>query len=268
MSSTGGKQAGKGRHVAAFSRAGCFRLDLFRETKCYWLFPHWTDVDMSKVAALREEWREAHARRVTYTAFVIKAVADSICELKARNPELNAAILGFPWKRMLYFDQVDVAVACEKRHMNEEYFYTGIIRNAEAQSLEGIAEQLARLAEDEGDGSFQETYKLARKPGMVRRLALWFSRNVPSLVKKYRGTVFLSSVGKYGVNGFAMTNHNVSFSFGKIEQRPKVVEERIEVRPLMVLTLVIDHRTINGGPAARLLARVKERLEAGDFALT
>ena len=250
--------------VCSLSKMARFRLDLFREARRYWLFPLWTEVNMDAVVSLRER-QAGSGVRVTFTAFLAKAVADAVAALKDTHPEINSAILEFPWKRIAYFDAVDVAIACEKRHKGEDYFYVGIIRNADALSLEEVASALKGLAEDKHEGFFKETLTLVKKPGWLRRLALWTSRNWASLVRAHRGTVFLSSVGKYGVNGFAMTNHNISFSFGRVAERPVAVRGQVTTRSTMTLTMVIDHRTINGGPAARLMSKVKENLESCAF---
>lgn len=260
---TGGN---RGYRVGRFPRVSHFRADLHRETRHYWLFPLWVEVDMTRAASLRREWRAAHGVRVTYTGLVAKAIADAVAELRDANPELNAALIGFPWKRMVYFDEVDVAVACEKQYQGAEYFHVGLIRNAAERSPVEIATDLARLAGAAEEDEFRETIGLVARPHCIRRFMLWLSRNVPSLVKKHRGTVFLSGVGKYGVNGFAMTNHNLSFSFGPVEERPVAVNGVVRSRLMMTLTMVIDHRIINGGPAARLLGRIRERLESGEFA--
>ena len=255
----------RGYRVGVFPRVSHFRADLHRERRHYWLFPQWVEVDMTRTASLRREWQMARGIRVTYTGLVAKAIADAVAELRGTNPELNAAVIGFPWKRMVYFDEVDIAVACEKQYRGAEYFHVGLIRNADGRSPGEIAADLADLAQATEGGEFAETIELVARPHWMRRFMLWLSRNVPSLVKKHRGTVFLSGVGKYGVNGFAMTNHNLSFSFGPVEERPVVVNGSVASRLMMTLTMVIDHRTINGGPAARLLGRVKAKLESGNF---
>jgi len=255
----------RGYRVGRFPRVSHFRADLHRETRHYWLFPLWVEVDMTRVASLRREWQTTRGIRITYTGLVAKAIADAVAELRDANPELNAAVIGFPWKRMVYFDDVDVAVACEKQYRGAEYFHVGLIRNADGRSPGEIAADLADLAQATEGGEFGETIGLVARPHWIRRFMLWLSRNVPSLVKKHRGTVFLSGVGKYGVNGFAMTNHNLSFSFGPVEERPVAAKGSVTSRLMMTLTMVIDHRTINGGPAARLLGRIRERLEGGEF---
>jgi pyruvate dehydrogenase E2 component (dihydrolipoamide acetyltransferase) len=48
---------------------------------------------------------------------------------------------------------------------------------------------------------------------------------------------------------------------GSIENKPVVIEGKIEVRLRLNLTLVYDHRIINGAEAARFLQTMKRLLE-------
>jgi pyruvate/2-oxoglutarate dehydrogenase complex dihydrolipoamide acyltransferase (E2) component len=41
------------------------------------------------------------------------------------------------------------------------------------------------------------------------------------------------------------------------------VEGAVRIVPLAAMTLSVDHRLVNGGTAARFLARVKQLLEEG-----
>ena len=47
----------------------------------------------------------------------------------------------------------------------------------------------------------------------------------------------------------------------KIQERPMVVDGRIEARPMMYLALSYDHRIVDGREAVTFLVRVKESLE-------
>jgi 2-oxoglutarate dehydrogenase E2 component (dihydrolipoamide succinyltransferase) len=47
----------------------------------------------------------------------------------------------------------------------------------------------------------------------------------------------------------------------KIQKRPMVVGDKIEVRPMMYLALSYDHRIVDGREAVTFLVRVKEALE-------
>jgi pyruvate dehydrogenase E2 component (dihydrolipoamide acetyltransferase) len=44
-------------------------------------------------------------------------------------------------------------------------------------------------------------------------------------------------------------------------EKPVVLHGGIHVRSMMTLSLVFDHRLIDGAPAAKFLAKVKELLE-------
>jgi pyruvate dehydrogenase E2 component (dihydrolipoamide acetyltransferase) len=50
---------------------------------------------------------------------------------------------------------------------------------------------------------------------------------------------------------------------GRIVDKPVVVEGRVEVRPLLWLSLTFDHRIVDGAPAARFLQGLDERLRTG-----
>jgi pyruvate dehydrogenase E2 component (dihydrolipoamide acetyltransferase) len=56
---------------------------------------------------------------------------------------------------------------------------------------------------------------------------------------------------------------------GAILRKPVAVEGRdaVEVRPVCALTLVFDHRIVDGAPAARLLQRVKELIENPEWCI-
>jgi 2-oxoglutarate dehydrogenase E2 component (dihydrolipoamide succinyltransferase) len=47
----------------------------------------------------------------------------------------------------------------------------------------------------------------------------------------------------------------------KIQERPVVVDGRVEARPMMYLALSYDHRIVDGADAVRFLVRIKELIE-------
>jgi 2-oxoglutarate dehydrogenase E2 component (dihydrolipoamide succinyltransferase) len=47
----------------------------------------------------------------------------------------------------------------------------------------------------------------------------------------------------------------------KIQKRAMVVDDKIEIRPMMYLALSYDHRLVDGREAVTFLVRVKENLE-------
>jgi 2-oxoglutarate dehydrogenase E2 component (dihydrolipoamide succinyltransferase) len=47
----------------------------------------------------------------------------------------------------------------------------------------------------------------------------------------------------------------------KIEKRPVVADDKIEIRPMMYVALSYDHRIIDGRQAVTFLKRIKECIE-------
>jgi pyruvate dehydrogenase E2 component (dihydrolipoamide acetyltransferase) len=79
------------------------------------------------------------------------------------------------------------------------------------------------------------------------------------------GTFSVSNLGMFGVRSFDAvinTPQPAILAVGAVEQRPAVHEGGIEPRMLMELTLACDHRILYGADGAKLLARIKELLEA------
>jgi pyruvate dehydrogenase E2 component (dihydrolipoamide acetyltransferase) len=84
------------------------------------------------------------------------------------------------------------------------------------------------------------------------------------------GSFTISNLGMYGVEQFvAVLNppQAAILAVGAVEDRPAAVEGRVEVRPLMTMTLTCDHRSLDGADAADFLRTVKTFLEEPGLAL-
>ncbi|NCX73168.1 MAG: dihydrolipoamide succinyltransferase, partial [Betaproteobacteria bacterium] len=78
------------------------------------------------------------------------------------------------------------------------------------------------------------------------------------------GTFTISNGGVYGsLLSTPILNPPQSGILGmhKIQERPVVVNGKVEVRPMMYLALSYDHRIIDGREAVLFLVAIKEALE-------
>jgi hypothetical protein len=79
------------------------------------------------------------------------------------------------------------------------------------------------------------------------------------------GTFTISNLGMFGIDHFhAIINppESAILAVGRILKTPVgLPDESIALRPIMNMTLSIDHRSLDGMQGARFLALVKERLE-------
>jgi pyruvate dehydrogenase E2 component (dihydrolipoamide acetyltransferase) len=190
-------------------------------------------VDMTRALELREaESARIEAEtgvRPSVTGLLIRVVADAL----NRYRRVNAS---FVEGRVKLHRQVNIGVAVG----TEQGLLVPVIRNADKKSLADITRELKSLQE---------------KAGRLR-----FG---PSDLSG--GTFTISNLGMFGVDNFyAIVNppESAILAVGRIVKTPVgLPDERIVLRPMMNITLSIDHRCLDGQQGAEFLALVKQRLE-------
>jgi pyruvate/2-oxoglutarate dehydrogenase complex dihydrolipoamide acyltransferase (E2) component len=192
------------------------------------------EVDLHRVVATRRELKEGMARRgapLTYLAFVASA---TVAELD-RHPILNASIDG---DEVVYHDDVNLGIAVAL----DSGLIVPVIRHAQRLSLEGLAGEIARLAERARSGALD--------PDDVAG-----------------GTFTITNPGQFGaVLATPIINQPqvAILDLEAVVKRPVVIDdesEAIAVRPMTNLCMSWDHRALDGAVAARFLSGVKARLE-------
>jgi 2-oxoglutarate dehydrogenase E2 component (dihydrolipoamide succinyltransferase) len=190
------------------------------------------EADMSGVMELRnhrkEDFQQRHGVKLGLMSFFTKA---AIAALKAF-PKINAELQGEELVLKRYYD-IGVAVN------TEEGLVVPVVREADKKSFADIEREIGDLA------------KKARE----RRLALEDLQG---------GTFTITNGGIFGslVSTPILNAPQVAIlGMHKIQERPVVVEGRVEARPMMYLALSYDHRIVDGADAVRFLVRIKELIE-------
>lgn len=98
-----------------------------------------------------------------------------------------------------------------------------------------------------------------------------FMRNIiyrrfrdPFFLKENAGTVLVTTIGMFSRSGgyaIPLTPNPLAFVIGGISKKPGVVDDRIEVREYLSITVLIDHDIVDGAPAARFVSRFAELVE-------
>lgn len=191
------------------------------------------EVDVTSIVKLREREKEKfereNATRLTFTAFIAKAVIEAIQKF----PIVNSSVDG---SNIIYKKDVNLGIAVAL----DWGLIVPVIKNAEDKSFVGLAKAIGDLAER------ARTKKL--KPEEVQN-----------------GTFTITNPGIYGgLFGTPIINQPqvAILGVGGIAKRPVVVEDdAIAVRSMMILSLSFDHRVIDGAVADQFMAAVKKRLE-------
>lgn len=172
------------------------------------------------------------------------------------------------WRnQLIIFEAVDVNMLFEVEVNGIKTIRPHILRSVNTKSMRAIHEEI-RAFQNEHKSSQESKFIewFVRLPGFVRRLFLWTLFKNPQLVKDYYGTVLVTSVGMFGTGsgwGIPVPNHSLQLTLGGIGEKPGVVDQRIEVRKYLSVTISVDHDVIDGAPAARFTQRLKELIECG-----
>lgn len=220
------------------------------------------EVDVDEPRRLIRERTEGGGEPLSFTAFVVHCVAASVAE----DPILHAYR---SWRRWLVvFDDVDVHVIIERSVSGAAMGTRHIVRAANEMSVDEIdsdirSAQRREVRRRDHPGWMAYLYL----PGFVRN-ALWrVAGRFPRIVKREAGTVSVTSIGMFGGGagwGIGLGAHTLGVAIGGIDEKPVVVDDAIEIREVVSLTLSFDHDIVDGAPAARFAKRLKEKIERGD----
>ncbi len=190
------------------------------------------EVDMSAVIKLRTDYRELfekkHGIKLGFMGFFVKAAIQALKEIPAVNAEIDGTDLVYK-----NYYHIGIAVGTDRG------LVVPVVRDADAKSLAEIEKDIAGLGKRARDGQLQ----IAEMQG---------------------GTFTITNGGIYGsLMSTPILNAPQSGILGmhKIQERPMVVDGKIEVRPMMYLALSYDHRIVDGREAVTFLVRIKESLE-------
>ncbi len=207
-----------------------------RMSQSYRSAPHITftvSVDMLELLNTREQMiaasQAAGGEKISVTALLVKAVAWGL----VRHPLVNS-VLKDDGIHILPVVNVGVAVALD------DGLIVPVIRNADVKSVSDIAKEVNELTAKARSGNL-----------------------TPQDVSG--GTFTISNLGPFGVEEFtAIINPPQSgiLAVGAVHKEIVVgPEDQPVVRPIMKMTLSVDHRVLDGAEATRFLVDVKKALE-------
>ena len=190
------------------------------------------EVDMTEAIKLignsRAKMEQEHNVHTTATSVLVKAVASAL----EVHPILNARFVN---DQIEMPEEVNVGVAVAL----EEGLVVPVIHTTNKKALAEIAKEILDLAEKARTG----TLSTAENSG---------------------GTFTVSNLGMFGIDFFAPIINppeSAILGVGRVVKKPIVINDELALRLMMTLTLVFDHRTMDGAVAAKFLQTLKERLE-------
>ena len=187
------------------------------------------DVDVTAGLATRKALQErlGPEPHVSLTHLILRAVALTLRE----HPRLNARVVEGAVEVVA---DVNLGLAVNL----EDGLVVPVLRHADRKSVVELAAEARRLAEAAREG-----------------------RLPPATLQGATFTV--TNLGATGIDWFTPIIHQPQIAIlgvGRVAERAVVRDGRVVVAPTMTLTLVYDHRGVDGYPASLFLAAVGDRL--------
>lgn len=200
------------------------------------VIPHTTlidELDVSKLVEFRNEYKEmakTEGVKLTYMAFIIKALVKSIKEYPIFNSSFDSVN-----EEIIYRKDINVGIAVD----TPDGLIVPNIKNVDKLSLFEIANEVERLSTLAKDRKIQ-------------------------LNELQNGTITITNFGAFdAISGTPVIKHPevAILGIGKIMKKPVVENNEIVIRDIAPLSLTFDHRIIDGADGGRFMIAYKKYLK-------
>lgn len=216
------------------------------------------DLDVTEARRLLAELEPP----LSFTAFVVGSVARAA----AAHPDVHAYR---SWRgQIVTHRHVDVNTLVEIATPQGPFPLAHVVRDADVREVSDLTAELRRVqTEPTASGSGRWLARAAplaaRVPGAIPALYLLMARSVR--MRQRVGTVAVTAVGMFaGGGGFAIAAPSLmslQVVVGGMTKRPRVVDDVVEIRDVLDLTVTIDHDVVDGAPAARFGSELRRLIE-------
>jgi 2-oxoacid dehydrogenases acyltransferase (catalytic domain) len=246
--------------IYSYPKLRNFVIDVLAEGRRKQIAHIIVDADISgvrdEIAALRQRGGEP----VSLTSYIAKSFASAI----AADKRMQAYRLGR--KRLIAFDDVDLAFMIEREWEGEAIPVFYVLRAAQQKTIYEIHRELRAARErplgTDGPMSALEM-QFFHLPAFLRKILWFFVRRNPYWFKDLAGTAGVSSMGMYTSGravGVPITPMSLTLTIGTVEKRAILHEGRLIEREIIHLNLSIDHDIIDGAPLMRFAERFRQIL--------
>ena len=181
------------------------------------------EADASKLVNLKNT-----QSNISFTAFLVKAVAKTL----EKHQAVNSTIDG---EDIITYSDVNICVAIN----TDNGLIAPVIRNTNLKSAKEVDTEIRELAQKAGE-------------------------NRLTIEELTGGTFTVTNLGAQDIDTFIPIINPPQCAIlgvGRIAYKPFASGEKISARPTIVLTLVFDHRIVDGLPAAKFLRDIRKALE-------
>ena len=219
------------------------------------------ELDVTDVREYIRAYQSRTGETLSFTAFIIFCLGRAIEE----NPHMHAYR---NWRgQLVLFEDVTISTMFEIERGGKKIPAPHLFRAVNQKTYLDVHREIRstqRNPNQTAELNFMEWFLYL--PAFVRRAFYWIVMRMPQFFRRYSSSVMVTAVGMFGRGGgwgITMPNFTLTVTVGGIARKPGVVEDRIEIREYLSLTISVDHDVVDGAPMVRFVNRFRELVEGG-----
>ena len=220
--------------------------------------------------AASEQDKEYRKNPVSFTAFIIKCVAQAV-----QQHPLVHSYRTFWGTKLISFQSVDISTMIETE--KDEVAVPEVFRDVNAKTVQEITDEIRAVQNHPNEAKFAIRFWLMM-PSFIRRLFFWIILCRPKWIKQMMGTIAVSSMGMFGKEALKSGGSSYAIGYvpfhtscifiGGIASKACLKEDKngakvITEREFLSITITFDHDIVDGAPAARFSSTIKSTIESG-----
>jgi pyruvate/2-oxoglutarate dehydrogenase complex dihydrolipoamide acyltransferase (E2) component len=255
------KKSHDGYKIVPFPRVRSIVRTIARVARHKYIIRGLVEIDVTRARQSIREHKARTGESLSFTAFLAACVGHAVAMNKSVHAYRN-------WRNQLVlFDDVDINIQVERDMQGQKFSLPYIVRGANRKTVRDIHEEIrAAQADPVGGREGKASTWVTLLPSFVQQMFFWVGSKSPHLLTQNIGTVELNAIGMFGSRGgwgMHIPFHTLSIVVGGIARKPGVVDERIEIRDYLDMTINFDHDMIDGAPAARFTQQLIDLIESG-----
>jgi pyruvate/2-oxoglutarate dehydrogenase complex dihydrolipoamide acyltransferase (E2) component len=228
------------------------------------------EVDVTKSREAIRTYNRNNKNKISFNAWIIHVICHTLKKYETATSYRKGKT------RLMIFDDINVSMIVEKELGGQKVPIPLLIEKADKKSIEEIQQQIGDAkSKDFTDKDIVLQKKADRLeriyyllPGFMRRFVWRYMLRHPKLAHKKMGNVAITSIGMMGqVKGWfiPISVHPICFGLSSIVKKPVVIDDRVEIREMLHMSVLLDHDVIDGAPMARFISELSGNIEKQAF---
>lgn len=222
------------------------------------------------ISASREKIKKykKETGRISFTAWLIYVISRTLKDYERAAAYLKGT------RQVVIFNDINVSIIVEKNIHGQKVPMPLIIEKANERTIESITTQIANAQITEltnNDIVLQsKSNRLERfyylLPGFFRRYVWRYLLKHPHAAFSRMGNVAITSVSMMGnANGWfiPVSIHPICLGISSVVKKPAVIDDKIEIREILNMTILLDHDVFDGAPMARFINDLSKNIRNG-----